>query len=323
MTRARRAYSAPPGQAAVDSFSPLLELCGVTVSFGGRKNRTTAVSDVSLAIRRGETLGLVGESGSGKTTIGRAVMRLTPLQSGSISFDGGRIDGALTRERDRELTRRIQMIFQDPMSSLNERAKVEYIVSEGLYGRGMQRTAIREATAAALADVGMPADCMSRFPHEFSGGQRQRIGIARAMVMQPELIIADEPVSALDVSVRAEVLNLMRTLAARRALTMLFISHDLSVVRYIADNIAVIRRGELVEYAPCAELFRRPLHPYTRSLIAAIPVPDPRRSRLLDPPQPLNTPPGRRIMRSLPGGHLVRCTEQEYISFKRGENNVY
>jgi oligopeptide transport system ATP-binding protein len=257
--------------------SALLEAKGVTVRFKLAGRAFDAVKSASLEVRRGETLSLVGESGSGKTTLGRAILRLYPLREGSIRFDGERIDGRLSRARERAFRQRAQMIFQDPMASLNERAKVDYIVSEGLRSFGLYSSEEerREKVARALEAVGLPADVAGRFPHEFSGGQRQRIGIARALVMEPELVVADEPISALDVSIRAQVINLMNDLKAARSLTYLFIAHDLGVVRFISDRIAVIRKGRIVEVAEAEELFERPEHPYTRALLSAIPLPDP------------------------------------------------
>ena len=258
----------------------LLEVNELTVRLGSRRHPFTAVNGVSFHIFEGETFGLVGESGSGKTTIGRAIIRIHPTSGGTVTFDGRQINGRIPRALDHEVTRRIQMIFQDPMASLNERAKVDYIVSEGLYNiGGITAEQRRDRVHKALAAVGLLPEFASRFPHEFSGGQRQRIGIARALVMEPEFIIADEPISALDVSIRAQVLNLLAKLQKERGLTYLFISHDLSVMRFICDRIAVIHKGLLVELAECEKLFAHPLHPYTRALLSAIPQPDPVRER--------------------------------------------
>ncbi|MEG1447637.1 MAG: ATP-binding cassette domain-containing protein, partial [Ruthenibacterium sp.] len=218
-----------------------------------------------------------GESGSGKTTIGRAIIRITPVSGGEVFFKGDKISGKIPGDLDKAVTRSIQMIFQDPMASLNERAKVSYIVSEGLYSDGKHHTAaeISQKVEKALLDVGLLPEFASRFPHEFSGGQRQRIGIARSLILEPDFIIADEPISALDVSIRAQVLNLLSTLQKERNLTYLFIAHDLSVVRFICDRIAVIHKGKIVELAESEQLFAHPLHPYTRALLSAIPLPDP------------------------------------------------
>ncbi|MBQ8313967.1 MAG: ABC transporter ATP-binding protein [Clostridia bacterium] len=253
----------------------ILKVRDLKVAFGSRRKRFEAVKGVSFDVYKGETFGIVGESGSGKTTIGRSIIRVYPTSGGSIKFHDKEISGRISKELDREITNKIQMIFQDPMASLNERAKIDYIVSEGLQGRGYSKKEIAEKVTQALNDVGLLPEFASRFPHEFSGGQRQRIGIARALVMNPEFIIADEPISALDVSIRAQVLNLMSQLQRERGLTYLFISHDLSVMRFICDRIAVIHKGLIVEMADTETLFRHPLHPYTRALLSAIPQPNP------------------------------------------------
>ncbi|MEG2958343.1 MAG: ABC transporter ATP-binding protein [Oscillospiraceae bacterium] len=255
----------------------LLEVKNLSVTFGTKRHSFTAVDDVSFDIYRGETFGLVGESGSGKTTIGRAIIRINPISGGEVTFKGDKISGKISGDLDKAVTRSIQMIFQDPMASLNERAKVSYIVSEGLYSDGKHHTAaeISQKVEKALLDVGLLPEFASRFPHEFSGGQRQRIGIARSLILEPDFIIADEPISALDVSIRAQVLNLLSALQKERNLTYLFIAHDLSVVRFICDRIAVIHKGKIVELAESEQLFAHPLHPYTRALLSAIPLPDP------------------------------------------------
>ncbi len=256
----------------------LLEVKNIKVEFGKGKKTFTAVNDVSFNIYKGETFGLVGESGSGKTTIGRAIIRINPLAGGEILYNGKKISGKIDKELDSEVTRKVQMIFQDPMASLNERAKVDYIVSEGLYNSKNYTSEEdrKQKVEQALLDVGLLPEFASRFPHEFSGGQRQRIGIARILVMEPELIIADEPISALDVSIRAQVINLLAELQEEKDLTYLFIAHDLSVVRFISDRIAVIYKGKIVELAESEKLFANPLHPYTTSLLSAIPTPNPR-----------------------------------------------
>lgn len=258
----------------------LLSVKNMDVCFGRRRNRFKAVDNVSFDVYKGETFGLVGESGSGKTTIGRAIIRINPITAGEVVFQGERISGKISRALDKQITRQIQMIFQDPMASLNERAKVDYIVSEGLYsGARLSEAERKTRVEKALTEVGLLPEFASRFPHEFSGGQRQRIGVARALIMQPEFVIADEPISALDVSIRAQVLNLLSTLQKERGLTYLFISHDLSVMRFICDRIAVIHKGVLVELAETEKLFAHPLHPYTRALLSAIPLPDPIREK--------------------------------------------
>ena len=259
----------------------LLEVKNLKVEFGSKKNKFLAVDDVSFNIYKGETFGLVGESGSGKTTIGRAIIRINQVSGGEIIYNGDKISGKISKSLDKEITKKIQMIFQDPMASLNERAKVDYIVSEGLYNfKGYKSEEERKTIVEdALLEVGLLPEFASRFPHEFSGGQRQRIGIARTLVMKPEFIIADEPISALDVSIRAQVLNLLSSLQKANDLTYLFVAHDLSVVKFIADRIGVIYKGRIVELADSEELFRNPIHPYTRALLSAIPQPDPRRER--------------------------------------------
>ncbi|MBE5798473.1 MAG: ATP-binding cassette domain-containing protein [Clostridiales bacterium] len=258
----------------------LLSVKDMSICFGKGKNLFKAVNNVSFDIFKGETFGLVGESGSGKTTIGRAIIRINPTTSGDVIFKGQKINGKISKELDRRVTREIQMIFQDPMASLNERAKVDYIVSEGLLnGEKISESERKARVEKALSEVGLLPEFASRFPHEFSGGQRQRIGVARALIMQPDFIIADEPISALDVSIRAQVLNLLSVLQKERGLTYLFISHDLSVMRFICDRIAVIHKGVLVELAETEKLFAHPLHPYTRALLSAIPLPDPAREK--------------------------------------------
>ena len=260
----------------------IIEIKDLRVEFRGKGRKPfVAVDEVTFSVYKGETFGLVGETGSGKTTIGRAIVRINPAARGEILFKGRQINGEISKELDREVTHKIQMIFQDPMASLNERAKVDYIVGEGLYNTKNYKDEQdrQEKVQKALAEVGLLPEFASRFPHEFSGGQRQRIGVARALIMEPEFIIADEPISSLDVSIRAQVLNLLSDLQRTRGLTYMFISHDLSVVRFIADRIAVIYKGRIVELADTEELFRCPLHPYTRALLSAIPTPDPRIER--------------------------------------------
>ncbi len=301
----------------------LLEVQNLSVTFGSKRAPFRAVDDVSFHIYKGETFGLVGESGSGKTTIGRSIIRINPISGGAVLYKGERISGRISREMDRKVTRSIQMIFQDPMASLNERAKVSYIVSEGLYAGGHRLTEAekQEKVAKALSDVGLLPEFASRFPHEFSGGQRQRIGIARALIMDPEFIIADEPISALDVSIRAQVLNLMGQLQKERGLTYLFIAHDLSVVRFISDRIAVIHKGKLVELAESEQLFAHPLHPYTRALLSAIPMPDPaseKRKKLLvyDPSCHDYTQDGP-VWSELEPGHFVMGNQRELDAYRK------
>ena len=255
----------------------LLSIRNLDVVFGSGKSAFKAVDSVSFDVYRGETLSLVGESGSGKTTIGRAIVRVNPCSAGEIWYDGKKISGKLSAKEDREVIRKIQMIFQDPAASLNERATIEYIVSEGLNNFHLYKD---EADRAAkvekiIQEVGLLPEHLTRYPHEFSGGQRQRVGIARSIVMEPEFVVADEPISALDVSIRAQILNLLKKFQREKNITYLFIAHDLSIVRFISDRIVVIYKGRIMEIAETEELFAYPLHPYTRSLISAIPVPDP------------------------------------------------
>ena len=303
--------------------TPLLSVRNMDVTFGKGKNAFKAVNNVSFDVYRGETFGLVGESGSGKTTIGRAIIRINKLSAGEVIYDGKRISGQIDHETDREVIKNIQMIFQDPMASLNERAKVDYIVSEGLTNirHDLSHEEIEERVAKALLDVGLLPEFASRFPHEFSGGQRQRIGIARCLVMDPEFIIADEPISALDVSIRAQVLNLMSKLQQKRGLTYLFIAHDLSVMRFICNRIAVIHKGVIVELAETEELFKHPLHPYTRVLLSAVPVPNPhveqKKKVLVYDPSCHNYSANERPMwLEIAPGHFVRGSEREPLTGK-------
>lgn len=255
----------------------ILSLRNVDINFGKGDTLNRAVKNATFDIYKGETFSLVGESGSGKTTIGRAVIRVNPCAAGEILYKGVKISGKIPHSLDREVIRNIQMVFQDPAASLNERATVDYIISEGLYNFNLfKNEADRVAKVEKIIEeVGLLPEHLTRYPHEFSGGQRQRIGLARAMVMEPELVVADEPISALDVSIRAQVLNLLKKFQQERGITYLFIAHDLSIVRFISDRIGVIYKGNIVEIATAEELFDYPLHPYTRSLISAIPIPDP------------------------------------------------
>ena len=256
----------------------LLSVKNVDITFGKKDNAVKAVQNASFDIYKGETFSLVGESGSGKTTVGRAVIRVNPLAGGEILYKGVRISGKIPHALDRKVIRNIQMVFQDPAASLNDRATVDYIISEGLYNFHLYKNKAdrQKKVENMINEVGLLPEHLTRYPHEFSGGQRQRIGIARAMVMEPELVVADEPISALDVSIRAQVLNLMKKFQREKEITYLFIAHDLSVVRFISDRIGVIYKGRIVEIAEAEELFNYPLHPYTHSLISAIPIPDPK-----------------------------------------------
>ena len=277
----------------------LLSIQNLDVVFGRGKKAFKAVDNVSFDIYKGETLSLVGESGSGKTTIGRAIIRINPCSSGTIYYNGKRISGKLSRKDDREVIRKIQMIFQDPAASLNERATIEYIISEGLYNFHLYKDdKDRIAKIEKIVkDVGLLPEHLTRYPHEFSGGQRQRICIARALALNPEFVVCDEPVSALDVSIQAQIINLLKELQEQHKLTYLFISHDLSVVEHISDTVGVMYLGNLVEYGATEDIFSHPLHPYTEALFSAIPVPDPnaKMNRIVlqgSIPSPANPPAG-------------------------------
>ena len=307
---------------------PLLQVRDMEVTFGKGKKKFVAVKGVTFDIYKGETFGLVGESGSGKTTIGRAIIRINPISAGEATFKGQRISGKISRQLDKQVTQKIQMIFQDPMASLNERAKVDYIVSEGLINvhPNISKEEREAAVSKALSDVGLLPEFASRFPHEFSGGQRQRIGIARSLIMEPEFIIADEPISALDVSIRAQVLNLMSKLQKERGLTYLFIAHDLSVMRFICDRIAVIHKGVIVELSETEKLFAHPLHPYTRALLSAIPMPDPEseREKVLEVYDPSchHYETDKPVWTEIEPGHFIMANQEELAEYRKQlENN--
>lgn len=306
-----------------DEREVILSVKHVDVSFDiGGKKKFKAVSDANFDVYRGETFALVGESGSGKTTLGRAVIRINPCTAGEIIFNGERISGKISRQQDRNVIRNIQMIFQDPAASLNERATIEYCISEGLYNFHLYKDEADRIAKVdkALEDVGLLPEHKSRYPHEFSGGQRQRVGIARAMIMEPQLIIADEPISALDVSIRAQVLNLMNKLKKEKNLTYLFIAHDLSVVRFIADRIAVIHLGKIVEIAESEDLFKYPVHPYTVSLLSAVPMPDPiiekQRDSIVYTKEEDDPNASPRNMREIRPGHFVYANDEDMIVFE-------
>ena len=302
---------------------PILQVKDLEVTFTNNKKKFVAVSDVNFNVYEGETFSLVGESGSGKTTIGRAIIRLNELSNGEVIFKGKKISGKIDKETKQEVVKNIQMVFQDPAASLNERATIDYIVSEGIANFHMYKDEEERIAKVdkALKDVGLLPEHKSRYPHEFSGGQRQRVGIARAMIMDPKFIVADEPISALDVSIRAQVLNLMNKLKAEKNLTYLFIAHDLSVVRFIADRIAVIHLGEIVEIADSETLFLYPLHPYTVSLLSSVPMPDPvveRTRRHIDyDPSVLDQSGAPRSMREIRPGHFVLATDKELEGYQK------
>ncbi|MFM7137361.1 MAG: ABC transporter ATP-binding protein [Planctomycetota bacterium] len=286
-----------------------------------------AVDGVSFAIRPGKTLGLVGESGCGKTTVGRSLLRLVEPTAGSVRFAGHDLRG-LSQAALRPLRRRLQIVFQDPYGSLNPRMTVQAILEEGLvvHGLGNGPERLRRMTVA-LERTGMPAAALARYPHEFSGGQRQRIAIARALVLEPELVVLDEPISALDVSIQAQVVNLLVELRRDLGLTYLFISHDLSVVEYISDDVAVMYLGRLVEHAPAADLYAAPLHPYTQALFSAVPSVDParRRGRIVlpgDVPSPARPPAGCRFHPRCPLAEAV-CRDKDPPATRVGDHVVH
>ena len=301
----------------------LIEIKDLQITFGSGRKKFVAVDHVNFDIYKGETFSLVGEPGSGKTTIGRAITRINPVSGGEILYRGQRISGKISRDLDRQVVKSCQMIFQDPMASLNERAKVDYIVSEGLINFHLYKDENdrKQKVEHALREVGLLPEFASRFPHEFSGGQRQRIGIARALIMEPEFVVADEPISALDVSIRAQVLNLLNHLKQTRGLTYLFIAHDLSVVRFISDRIAVIHKGRIVELAEAEELFLHPLHPYTKALLSAVPIPDPEQEKkkqlLIYDPSIHDYSTDGPVWEEICPGHFVWGNQRELKGYRR------
>ena len=296
-----------------------------------------AVDDVSFGLQEGETLGIVGESGCGKTTLIRTLVRLIQTTSGSISFRGRDITSSGRKELE-PIRREMQMVFQDPQASLNPRKRVGQILATPLKMRGVGRDKLTAESQSLLEKVGMSGDVLNRFPHEFSGGQRQRIGIARALAVNPQLILLDEPVSALDVSIQAQVINLLDELQDDLHLSYVFVAHDLSVVRHVSDRIVVMYLGKLMEISPAEELYNKPIHPYTSALLSAIPIPDPKLNRDRDrtvvggePPNPIAPPPGCRFHTRCPrateicrtvepqlteyaGGHLAACHHPQYVT---------
>ena len=301
----------------------LVEIKDLEISFGEGSKKFVVVKNANFFINKGETFSLVGESGSGKTTIGRAIIGLNDTSAGDIFYEGKKINGKKSKSEEADLIRKIQMIFQDPAASLNERATVDYIISEGLYNYHLfdSEEDRQRKVKDIINEVGLLAEHLTRYPHEFSGGQRQRIGIARALVMQPDFVIADEPISALDVSVRAQVLNLLKKFQKELGLTYLFIAHDLSVVRFISDRIAVIYKGVIVEVAETEELFNHPVHPYTQSLLSAVPIPDPilERKKVLKvyDPEQHDYSVDKPEMSEIRPGHYVWANKAELEKYKQ------
>jgi oligopeptide transport system ATP-binding protein len=309
------------------SKQPVLEVKNLkqyfTSGYGKNKVVVKAVDDISFSIYKGETFGLVGESGCGKTTTGRTIIRLYEPTDGEVYFNGKLISGKLTKEEKREVTRGIQMIFQDPIASLNPRMTVKEIIGEGLKINKLcdSEEHMMELIYNILETVGLTREHATRYPHEFSGGQRQRIGIARALITNPDLVIADEPISALDVSIQAQVLNLLNKLKDQLGLTVLFIAHDLSVVKYFSDRIGVMYRGKILELADADELYKYPIHPYTKSLLSAIPLPDPNyerhRKRIYYDPSIHNYDVEEPKLVEIRPGHLIYASESEISEYKK------
>jgi oligopeptide transport system ATP-binding protein len=291
-----------------------------------RKNVLKAVDGLNFTIYKGETFGLVGESGCGKSTAGRTIMGLYQASGGEVRFKGSSVHGKKSKKELKEITRRMQMIFQDPYASLNPRMTVKDIIAEGIDIHGLAKTKEERTNRVneLLETVGLNAEHGNRYPHEFSGGQRQRIGIARALAVDPDFIVADEPISALDVSIQAQVVNLMKKLQKERGLTYLFIAHDLSMVKHISDRVGVMYLGNLVEVAPSDELYETPLHPYTQALLSAIPIADPQiertRERIIvegDVPSPINPPSGCRFRTRCPMAmEICSKVEPQFIEHK-------
>lgn len=302
----------------------LLEVKNLKQYFGSGKSTVKAVDDVTFDIYEGETFGLVGESGSGKTTTGRSIIRLYDPTDGTIIFDGKDVSQLKTKAEKLEFNRQMQMIFQDPYASLNPRMTVEDIIAEGIdiHGLAKDKEERGKMVRDLLETVGLNRDHASRYPHEFSGGQRQRIGIARALAVQPKFIIADEPISALDVSIQAQVVNLMKELQEKRGLTYLFVAHDLSMVKFISDRIGVMHYGKLLEVGTSDDVYDKPLHNYTKSLISAVPIPDPeieRQRKRIDYDAAIEEPDDgkERELREITPGHFVRCAEDEVEMYQQ------
>ncbi|MBW3111956.1 MULTISPECIES: ABC transporter ATP-binding protein [Bacillaceae] len=307
----------------------LLEIKNLKQYFNpGKPNMVKAVDDISFDIYKGETLGLVGESGCGKSTTGRTIIRLYDATDGQVLFDGEDVHGKKSRSQLKKFNRKMQMIFQDPYASLNPRMKVADIIAEGIdiHGLATSKQERLKKVHELLETVGLNKEHAGRYPHEFSGGQRQRIGIARALAVDPDFIIADEPISALDVSIQAQVVNLMQELQKEKGLTYLFIAHDLSMVKYISDRIGVMYYGKLVELTTSDALYKNPLHPYTQSLLSAIPLPDPeyertRRRKEYNPAVHNYTEDDNPEMREVVPGHFVYCSEKEFAQYQASYKN--
>ena len=316
----------------MDDRNRILEVEHLSMHFESKKRGKTslvkAVDDVSFYVKRGETFGLVGESGCGKTTTGRTIIRLYDPTDGTIRFDGTDISGKIDKKLRKYITDNIAMIFQDPIASLNPRMTVQEIIAEGLKIRGVKDQAeLHRRVVEMLEHVGLQAEHASRYPHEFSGGQRQGIGIARALIVKPQMVIADEPVSALDVSVQAQVINLLNQLKSEMGLTILFIAHNLSVVKYFSDRIGVMYYGKLVEMADSDELFAHPMHPYTRALLSAIPEPDPvaekKRKKIHYDPSIHQYGEGEQpSYHEASPGHTVYCSDREFEEYKNAVSPV-
>jgi oligopeptide transport system ATP-binding protein len=302
----------------------LLEIKNLQQYFNpGKPNEVRAVDNVSFDIFKGEVMGLVGESGCGKSTTGRTIIRLYDATGGEVLYDGVNVHGKKSKKQLKEFNRKMQMIFQDPYASLNPRLKIADVIAEGIDIHGLAKTKEERMNRVydLLETVGLNREHANRYPHEFSGGQRQRIGIARALAVEPEFIIADEPISALDVSIQAQVVNLMKKLQKEKGLTYLFIAHDLSMVKYISDRIGVMYFGKMVELAPADELYKNPLHPYTQSLLSAIPAPDPisertRKRRSYDPASHNYADNEAIEFREVTPGHFVLCSEKEFKQYQ-------
>lgn len=309
----------------METKKKLLEIKNLKQYFNvGKPNEVRAVDGISFDIYEGETLGLVGESGCGKSTTGRTIIRLYDATDGEVLFDGVNVHGKKSKEELKSFNHKMQMIFQDPYASLNPRMKVSDVIAEGIDIHGLAKTKEERMNKVyeLLETVGLNKEHANRYPHEFSGGQRQRIGIARALAVDPDFIIADEPISALDVSIQAQVVNLMKKLQKEKGLTYLFIAHDLSMVKYISDRIGVMYFGKLVELAPADELYNNPKHPYTKSLLSAIPLPDPisersRKRKTYDPKMHNYQADEIVELREVSPGHFVLCSENEFEQYKK------